>query len=119
MKLATRLTRAAIRQSWILRYLTPPEPLDPTWRSRAECRGVPAEAVHPRLCETCPARLDCLHDAYLVEADLPLNEIFHVRGGLPARARIDALRDHRRPTVLHPLVAAIMAYDDETGAVAS
>ena len=118
MKLSTRLTRAAIRESWTLRYLTPPEPLDPTWPHRGECLGVPAETVRPSLCETCTVRLDCLHDAYVVEADLALNEIFHVRGGLSAKVRITALRAQRRPSVLHPLVAAIMAADDHEEAVA-
>jgi hypothetical protein len=118
MKLSTRLSRAAIRESWTLRYLTPPEPLDPTWIARAECRGIPADAVSTSLCATCTARLDCLHDAYLIEQDLALNEIFHVRGGLSAKVRVAALRSQRRPVEMHPLVSSIMAYEDETDAVA-
>lgn len=99
MSIAT-LRRRAQRESWLLRYATPAR-IPFGWQDHAACKGV--EMFPPTLtgvlpavatCQTCPVRLDCLHDAFADEAGVNTNHIFGIRGGLSATARRGFLEAH-------------------------
>ena len=103
MKVMSIRRRQALRDSWLWRYATPPTRLSVGWEHRAACKDMAAEMFPATnsgvikasaTCQTCPVRLECLHDAFDAEATGNTNHIFGIRGGLSATARREFLEAH-------------------------
>lgn len=104
-----RLLRArALAVSWSLRpWRLRYRPGVPRigWRQRRACADLPVavffeqtnQATAVKVCEGCPVRADCLHDAWTVESTtVDELEIAGVRGGLLECERRRIVRSHRR-----------------------
>lgn len=98
-----RLRREALRLSWELRYLAGPSPTRPPsdWRDAAACKpaGWDWFALDPRdavkVCDACPVRLACLHEARTIDNGLSVQHISDVAGGLMASRRAALQRQLR------------------------
>ena len=97
--------RKAVRESWLLRYATPPGRVRVGWEEFAACKGMGIDVFFPtttiaasnvayEICARCPVRLACLHDAFVVEAGGNTNHIFGIKGGLSPSARREFLEAH-------------------------